>query len=456
MPPQLQGFVVNTLAEAADTLPAWGAFPGDRDRQLRAFWPTEPMFASALYSTVGRYAAFGWSLQGGRNTVARMQELLHTAHKGQGWQPFITRVLIDLYTQDNGAFIEIVRTDDAPDAPPTSLQHLDSVRCVRTGRSDYPVIYYDIKGQGHRMPWYSIIPLAEFPSPAEEALGRQYCALTRCLRAAQIMREIGVRSREKVSGRYTRGIHLVSGVSTKMMEDAVQQHQSAADNQGLTRFILPVVMGTLDPTARVGHEFVELAGLPDNFDQETWMRWYVAQLALAFGGDYQDYAPLPGVSMGTGNASQVAHMKSRGKGPALFMSSLEQAFNFHGVMPRTVTFRFGEQDVAAEYERIIQAKAYAEYLKALIESGIITTEVARQMMVDRGFLDMAYLIMMQEANATPDITLPGGDRLPADSGDVEKGAPGPSEPPGSTPPAPPNNNAEQVPPPSTQRPAVPA
>jgi hypothetical protein len=276
--------------------------------------------------------------------------------------------------------------------------------------------------------------------------------LTRCLKAAQIMRDTATYSSEKVSGRFNRQIHLVSGVSTKMIEDAVVKHQAAADNEGLTRYMQSLVMGTLDPTARVASATINLASLPDNFDYEVYMRWYVAGLALAFGGDYQDYAPLPGQNIGSGAQAQVSHMKSRGKGPALFMRSLEHLFNWHGVMPRTVTFQFGEIDTAAEYETTLLRKARAELLEIWLRSHTITAEVARQMMVDWGDLSLAYLAMMREENATEDISAPDVQRPEPEPSNITPGEPGPS----GEPPAPPNSNAGVLPPPNTQRPAVPA
>src|SRR6266571_2077156 len=100
--PQLLGdsySMVLAMAEAADDMPAWGVTPGFRDEKLRLFWPTEPFFASALFSTVARYAGYGWTVEGPPLTCAAVQRLLHTCEEGQGWIPFISKVLIDLYTQ---------------------------------------------------------------------------------------------------------------------------------------------------------------------------------------------------------------------------------------------------------------------------------------------------------------------------------------------------------------------
>ena len=440
------------MADAADTVPAWGNTPGLRDQFLRAFWPTEPMFASALYSTVARYAAFGWTLKGPPLTTAAVQRLLHSAEFGEGWIPFISKVLIDLFTQDNGAFIEVVRNGPQPASPPVGLNHLDSAHCVRTGIPETPVIYYDRRGRGHLMKWFQVIPLAEFPSPRQEHNGMQYCALTRCLRAAQIMRDILVYKREKVSGRFEKAIHLVSGMPTRMIEDALQKHRQTADSMGQMRFVMPAIIGTLDPNATVSHAQIDLASLPDNFNEDLAMQWYVTNLALAFGTDYGDFAPAPGRGIGSGTEAKTSHVKSRGKGAAAFMGILGQVFNFRGVMPSSVRFEFGEQDLAQKFDEVAVSKERAVWLDLLIKSGTITTEVARQILVDTGDLDPRYLQMMQETDATGEVELVASLPPPPDT-TVAPGEPGPKGPAG--PKTQPNDNLEKAPPTeSTKRPAV--
>jgi hypothetical protein len=459
--PQLANFSITAqFADAADTIPSWGMTPGTRDRYLREFWPGEPWFAGALYNTVGRYTALGWSLTGGPRTIAAMQEKLNNSEEGAGWNALMAKTLIDLYTQDNGAFIEVVRMGRTESSPLYMLNHLDTAQCVRTGRHKEPIVYYDNHGVGHTMKWFQVIALSEFPSPNERMRGVQYSALTRCLRMAQVMRDIQVYNREKVTGRNPKKIHLVSGLSTRMIEDAMTQHSNTADAQGLIRYIKPLVLGTVDPTAKVDHAEIDMASLPDGFDMDESMKWYITNLALAFGSDYQDFAPLNANGASTGAQSQMSHLKARGKGAALFMTTLQQAFNWHGVMPANVRFQFGEQDPAAELERILLMKETALALQIMVDTGALTTQVARQMLADRGFIPQEYLALMRDPDPTDVITQPGGTRV-ADSAAVAPGLPGPTEPPGTGAGAPPtpndaNNNNERTRMPSkTQRPSVP-
>lgn len=399
----IETLLLPMMASISDGLPAWGTNNVARERALREFWPTEPVLAGALFSTAARYAAFGWTLTGGPRSAQAVRDVFNNSQLGMGWMAMILPTLLDLFTQDNGAFIETVRADE--DAPCVQLNHLDSARCIRTGNSKEPVQYMDLDGKKHLLKGYEVIPLAEFPSPDETKRGMQYCVVTRLLRAAQILRDIAVYKHEKISGRFTRAIHIVSGVSKKSIDDAVMAQQNQADSQGLIRYMQPVIVASLDPTANVTSDTIDLASLPDGFDEEKTMKWYIDQLALAFGGDYQDYAPLPGGNLGTAQQSEVLHLKGRGKGPALFMRMLEQRFNFHGVMPRNITFQFGEQDTGEDASRQDIRKKRAETLNIYVTSGILTPEVALQVAVDAGDLDEKYLTAMGAVDLTETIAL---------------------------------------------------
>jgi hypothetical protein len=393
------GDYVLWYATTADTIPAWGTTPAARDKALREFWPTEPMFASALFSVISRYASFGWRLTGdAKRTIAQYEQMLHSVERGQGWEQMVTKFLIDYLTQDNGAFLEVVRFEDSPTSPVVTLNHLDSNRCIRTGRTDVPVIYVDRHGLWHDLKWYQVIYKSEFPSPVENMRGMGYSALTRCLRAAQIMYDISVYKREKVSGRFTRAIWLVSGVTTKSINDVMATHQANADGQNLLRYLQPAVLGSLDPTAKVAAEKIELASLPDGYDESKSFQLYINQLALAFGGDYQDLAPLAGGTLGNGQQSETLHLKARAKGPRLFMTMLEHAFNFHGVFPSNIKFEFGDQDISEDLDKTKLQTMRAEERAMRIKSGEITPAVARQLAVATGDLDEKYLAELDQAD----------------------------------------------------------
>lgn len=402
--PGTYGVLTMQLASVADDFVPWGRSPWKRDQQLREFWPTENILSGALYSICARNAALDWKIDGPPRTAAAAQDMLHSANLGKGWIDFSVKITLDLLTQDNGAFIELIREADSPTAAVIGLNHLDSARCLRTGDPNVPVVYTDRVGYRHLMKWYQVVGLTELPSPIETMNGMQYCALTRILRAAQILRDISVYQREKIGARGPTSIHLVSGVAQARIEDQMKKDAERGDNQGLMRYLQPTILASLDPAAGVTHVEIPIKSLPEGFNEDIALKWYISTLALGFGRDYQDFAPLPGGGLGTSNQSQILHQKSQGKGPALHIKILEHIFNFRGVLPSTCTWRVDEEDLATDLDQAKVRTEEANETKIMLETGVWTPKFVRQMQVDSGRLTDEQLALLGEDDATTDTT----------------------------------------------------
>jgi hypothetical protein len=393
------------LGAIADEFIPWGINVAERDRQLREFWPTEPTLASAIYNVIAQNATFEWELEGPPRTTAAVQELLKTANQGAGYENFIIKGTADLLTQDNGWWFEIIRTRDSKTAPVIGLNHLDSGRVTRTGNPIEPAVYFDRLGRRHLMKWYQIVEISELPSPIEAMYGVQYSAVTRILRAAQILRDIGIYKAEKVGGRFTREINVIGGVKQSDIDDIRAMGQEEADNRGQRRYMLPLILTTLDPQATVSSVNIPLASLPDNFDMDEELKWYITTIASGLGRDYQDFAPLPAGNIGTSTQSMILHQKAKGKGPGLFIRLISDALNRRGVIPRNVNFRITFQDQADQVERAELGRVRADTRKTQIDSGEISPMIARQLAADEGDLDPKYLALLGEGDLTPDQVL---------------------------------------------------
>lgn len=406
-----------------DEVTPWGGHPKMRDSQLRAFVTQENVYGSALGIICARNAAFNWELTGPKSTASRMHDILEMANLGLGWLDLVVKVSIDLYTQDSGAFIEVVRERDTENAAVIGINHLDAARCYHTGSPDAPVIYMDRMGRYHLLKWYNVVTLSEMPTPIERLYGMQYCALSRLLRAVQILKSINTYKYEKVSGRNTKAVVMVQGVTTKQMNDAIDDSQAQADNIGLTRYMRPILVGGLDPKANVSHDIIELAGLPDGYDEEVTFKQYINQIAMAFGSDYQEFAPLPGGNLGTSAQSEVLHLKNRGKGPAIFQKLLANALN-QRILPSNCEFNFKEQDVEQE-EKEAQVKFTRSRERAIrITSGEINVDVARQIAADEGDLSPELLDRLGEGDVTPDVLIDDGSSPESQIGTDNQGARG--------------------------------
>lgn len=372
------------MAEAADEIQKWGTDVDRRDRELREFWPSESILASAIYFACARNSAFEWTLDGPPKTVDAVEYILNNAITtgSPGWMSFINAVSQDLYTTDNGAFIEVIREE--PTSPVLGIAHLDSYECIRTGDPAHPVLYRDRDGKYHKMPWYNIIALSDMPSPIQKMNGVGHCAVSRVLRYAQIMRDIAQYKHEKVSGQFYRAIHFVGGVAKQEIDDVQQRGYEDAHNQGLVRYIMPLIVASLDPEKPVSSETIELASLPDNFNIDEEMKWYINNLALGLGTDYQDLAPLPGGGLGSGTQSEVLHKKSNQRGSKWFMDAIAKEFEWRGIIPRNVEFEFVAQDNAEEQEEARLRKLRAEERAIRLNSGEIDFKTARKIAQEYG------------------------------------------------------------------------
>jgi hypothetical protein len=362
-----------------------------RDKRLREFWPTETLLAGTVAEMALKNSSYAWEIRHPADSIAQaLTEMLNSAIAGDsfGWIPFMQRLSEDLYTQDNGAFIELIRDEGtdanssfkAERAPVIGIANLDAGRCQRTGNPEYPVIYTDRTSQQHKLAWYQVIPMSDFPSSMETMNGVGYCAVTRVLRYSQIMRSIFVFKDEKISGRRFKSIHIVSGVSRTDLDTAKQRGREEADNEGNMRYIDPVILASLDPEKPVSTVTIDLASLPEGFDFDQEMRWYVTDLSLGFNTDYQTIAPLASGNIGSSSQSQILHRKSSGKSP---VRKLFEAFANYGVLVRNSKIILQDQNEEEELERqLIRTKAMEEYALAL-RNYVLTPGAVRKDLVRR-------------------------------------------------------------------------
>lgn len=405
--PSLQSTILWAVGQVTEEFTPWGRDTKRRDRELREFITTEPIFASALGIVCSRNSAFSWSLDGPEAEVRKYQRILEASNFGRGWIDLMIKVSMDLYTQDSGAFIEVVRERNEPEADILALNSLDAARCYHTGAPMAPVIYQDRKGKYHLLRWWQVIPLAEMPAAIEGYYGMQYCTLSRLLRAAQILKNVSIYDYERTGGRHTRAIHLVRGITGGQIQDAINEMTIRLNSRGMQRYSQPLIVGSVDPKADIGHDTIELASLPDNFDRETAFKWYVSQIAMAFLEDYQSFAPLPGGNLGSSQQSEVLHAKARGKGPALFRSLITHAFNFM-VFPESLRFEFDEQDLAEEKELAAMRQVRATERQIRINDGEISPDAARQLALDAGDLPEELFESLGGYDITPDVQISGG------------------------------------------------
>lgn len=431
------------LALQADEVPKW--WTERRDSWLRSFWKTAPFLPGLIYSISARNAAFRFEFTGPEEQVDYAKSLFAQADLGTGWQSFIMKVTQDLLTQDNGAFIEVIRParvrtekgllpavkaldedgemawfaiwkgkrvpikeeqykiEDDPLDLPLGIAHLDAGRCTRTGDIDFPVKYTDTKNHAHKLSWWQVITLEDMPSPQEDMNGVGFCAVSRILRAAQILRDIAVYKAEKVGGRFAGRVYITTA-DVDAISDAVLQAKQRGDQQYLSRYMPPIIAQAIHPDKPISVESIDLASLPENFDEEQSLIWYITELALGAGVDYTYLAPLPGSGLGTASQVETMARQTKGKSSRLFMEMFEFKARYHAILPKDVEMKFIETDAEEEETRDTAAQRRAETRSIRIKSKEITPEIARQIAVDQGDLEPEYMETMGEVDITPEVT----------------------------------------------------
>lgn len=370
----LESTLILDLFSVGQRIAPWGTGYKIRDRQLRDFWPTEPYLAGSIFSVAIRNANYEWEIKGpDEKVVNALTDMLNGSitNMNFGWQEFMKATTQEQLSQDNGFFWELIRDPGIDvasrfkdeNAPVIGLAHLDSNRCSRTGNPEIPVIYTDREERPHKMKWWEIVPMADFSSPIQKMNGIGWSAVSRILKMAQIIHSVETYTDEKISGRHFKQIHFVSGVSRMEIEDIKKTDEEHANNEGLSRYIQPAIYASLDPEKPITTASIDLAALPDNFDFDELMRWYIANIALNVGGDYQDLAPLPSGNIGSASQSEMLSRKSQGKGPANFMEMVENLMRDYGIIPRPYEFKFKVKDLAQESD---EAEMKAKIIEGLV------------------------------------------------------------------------------------------
>lgn len=406
------GSILNIIiAESKDDIIPWSYWPMLRDRQLRKLWKIETIMSGGLYSIAARVKALPWDIVTDKIRVkAHYQDLLSNSDLanpfGSGWTSLIQKTVLDLLTQDNGAFWELIgagRPDLPLNGPIVGIAHLDSGMCWRTHDPDMPVIYINpYTGSYHGLHRSRVVCMAAMEQPDELARGVGFCGVSRALRWLRIADGIARYRDEKINGRFTRGILYGSGFTRKQYTDEVSRQQEIDDSSGLTAFSGMPMIFSQQPGAEL--KMLELARLPDGFNLKEEIDLYVYCLALAFGTDAREFWPATASGATKADAS-VQHIKAQGKGIADLIQTVEREINWR-ILPPGVEFAFDFTDDERDLldSQVRQAKATT--LQLLVTMGAMSPDQAQTAAIRQGIIEPDDLRTGQRpVNATDEAPL---------------------------------------------------
>lgn len=383
------------------TEPLWG-LPTLRSRGewLRQFWPREPHLAGVVNSVVNVDKNRGWTLVGGRNTVALYASVLHQA-EGAGWRRYCQKAALAYYTCDFGSITELGR--DGNNGPLRGIYNVDPVRCIPTGVPATPLAYLPPGGAAQYWRPQDFFRVVSLESTDETKLGLGLCAVSRCLELAKIMVGVYRYSLEKVGGKMPHGLLLLSGVDEYQWQAAMsaREEQMAAKE----REYYGGVAVLANSAAPVDAKLVALSQLPDTFDLRVWTDLMLYGFALCFGYDPREFWPVSSGALGTGTETEQQHVKATAKGAADFTLQLQEALNQPWVLPPTVHFEFEERDDAGKLQAAQVAEAQAAVVINLYNAGLqqgaplISQVEARQLLAEQGLIPAEWTVQEEESEA---------------------------------------------------------
>lgn len=363
-PPINAGAFLVGEVQRGPLLPAFGT--KERDRMLRIYDRAEQngIWQGAIAGLIKRVRSTPWEIKGDPYWANYYQAVFQHAQYGKGWGEFISLILRDYFTQDYGAFIELIGPGEATgpitgplgDAwrHPTDqkryygIAHKDSWRCYVTGNPTWPIVYYSLMtGALHRMHHSRIRRLVDTPDADERYFGIGQCALSRA---------IGTVSREIRMGRYIDaflddkpkpGINVYSGLTDQMFADAVKKYVQAQRNDDGALFGKVLNLFSMDVGSKLEVQSIPFAQTPEHFDFLKYVSLDVDSIALAIGVDRQDIWELAGRGLGSGSQSTVLAQKSESKAYGDILQSLERMFN-NEILPPGLTLRFKTKNTVGD------------------------------------------------------------------------------------------------------------
>lgn len=387
----------------SDILPAWGLRA--RDRELRRFWYAthNTLIQYAITNLIGRYTQTPWEISGGKILVKRFTEVFQEAEFGEGYDNFISKVLLDFFTQDFGAVVEIIGAGD-PSKPlkgsVLGLAHLDSLRCVATGNLEYPIVYWSAKtGKMHRMHATRVLRLVDMPSTEERAFNNGLCALSRIISVANVQILLGKHMNESLSDMPPTGFLALTNVKPGDWEQMMRQYEAGRTTEGASVYRNIARLESSNPAEEVKAQFIRFSMTPEGFNRREYIEVDVNMVAGGLGEDPQEIWPLTGAPLGTGTQSKILHAKGNAKTFGKLMRMFERIWNI-AVLPKDLEFKHKFEDRISDQEEADTAQKWIDAANA----AQLSTEQRLQLIANKvpAFAD----VLLDEAG---NIRLPDND-----------------------------------------------
>ncbi len=389
----------NFLMRSGELVSPW--WSTQRDFDLKRFVMQSDHFLGAIYKVTTKLQSIKPAILPRDPTVKSHVKaaerfnsiLIEGSEFNEGWPVFFSKYLWDLFTQDNGAFVEVIGdglADGPIRGPALGIASLDSTRCQRTNNIEFPVVYTDVSGQRFKLHHTRVIAIAQLPSTSAEMFGVGRCWVTRAINVTQNMVDILLYKQEKLGSRPLRQMMIGKGISAKQIFEAIMMANESMDNMALRRYAKNVVIGSQTNTD-IGIDTIDLASLPDGFDEQTSIQ--LGMFAIALAGGFPPRDLWPATTVGATRADALFQHIVGGSG---YQAILDQVtFSLGGspfglrhfagkFLPPTLKleFDFVDDDQDERQSNIKERRAKTREID--INDGVIDVTTARQQALRSG------------------------------------------------------------------------
>lgn len=288
--PQYGSGLLYWLARSGEYVAPW--WSPQRDLDLESFWKKSDHLSSAIFTLQARLTSIPMWVEPRDITLKKYirqaddftRKLIEDSSFGAGWVTTFNQFAQSLWVTDNGAFLEIIgpgRKDGPLTGHPTTIAILDPHRCSRTNNPEWPVLYQDTDQRYYKLHRTRTAFTSQMPSTIIEMNGVGFCSISRCVASAQNLVDIAHYKQEKLGSRPMRAIMWAPGINVATIQNALQLSALQMDSQNLSRFSKIPVIGDIPTDAALN--LLDLASLPDGFDEETSTQLGMFTIAMAFG-----------------------------------------------------------------------------------------------------------------------------------------------------------------------------
>ncbi len=364
-----------------------------RDVTLLSTPQFEGQWANALNIAVTKIAGWDWEIESSIPLRRkRTQQILQQSTAGifSGWVPFLSAHLRS-FLLCGRAVVEIERESSAYSSRIKALHHLNPLRCQFTDDPKTPVLYYDKQGKIHELKYYECMIFADSVDPTIGEFDMTDSAGIRAYQSVALLAAIGKYLYEKVTGIRPLELVFIQGITNTTLTDAAKSSQADRERSGAMMYMgvaAQAVPGDI-PIQKVS---IPLAGLPDRFDPQSLRDDAYIKYANATGLDVNDIDPRLAVrnQLGSGAQAIILNEKSKGRGLIAWKKQWIHNLNFW-VTDSATKFAFSEQTPDDDLKAAQLTKQRVENMKLMVESGLITADQARNLLVDTGDLPREFI-----------------------------------------------------------------